>query len=79
MAGGARLELVGVNDLLAAELAVSTLPLPEHCDDARARLQDRLGGSKGQAMAVFSRGGGGATPLALPEMLDILIAAINRS
>jgi hypothetical protein len=54
------------------------LPDVDACDDARARLGDRLGVSAAAANAVYARGGGGATPLALPELLDHLVARLDE-
>lgn len=75
---GERLPLIGVNDLVDSHLGIEVLPSPDACDDARARLQQRLGVSTTAANAVFARGGGGATPLALPEVLDVLVARLDQ-
>jgi hypothetical protein len=74
-AGGRRLRLVGVND--RARDLVDVHPTRREADDALDRLTLRLrttdpGASRRSAQAVYARGGGGATPLALPEMLEIL-------
>ena len=74
---GHRLPLVGVNDLVPDPLRIEVLSSGDDCDDARARLQQRLGVSPSAATAVFARGGGGATPLALPELLDVLVARLD--
>lgn len=42
-----------------------------------ARLRSRLASSQRGADAVFARGGGGATPLALPELLDALVERLD--
>jgi len=76
-AGRERLALVGANDRLDPPLRITVLPTPEQCTDARDRLARRLGKSDRAVDAVYSRGGGNATPLALPELLDALIAAIK--
>ncbi len=75
---GQRLPLVGVNDLVPEHLQVEVLPMPADCERARARLRQRLGCSPQAANAVFARGGGGATPLALPELLDTLAARLDQ-
>jgi len=75
---GKRLPLVGINDVVPEHLRVEVLPSSEACDDARSRLRDRLGVSDAAATAVFARGGGGATPLALPEVLDVLVARLDE-
>lgn len=74
---GKRLGLIGVNDLLPERLRIDVLPSSAQCDDARARLHERLGGSKSATNAVFARGGCAATPLALPELLDVLVARLD--
>ncbi len=75
--GDRRLALTGVNDLVEREHQIEVLPTTAECDDARARLQRRLDASPAAANAVFARGGGGATPLALPELLDVLIRRLD--
>ncbi|RVT90083.1 hypothetical protein EOD42_23935 [Rhodovarius crocodyli] len=75
-AGEERLALTGVNDLLPPELAIDCLPSREACDAALPRLAERLGLSVKQAVGPFGRGGGDATPLALPELLEGLLAEI---
>ncbi len=72
-----RLRLVGVNDLVAPENRIEVLPTPSQCVDARGRLEERLAISPRAANAIYARGGGGATPLALPEMLDVLIERLE--
>lgn len=74
---GRSLALEGVNDGLDDTQRIEVLPTPQMCDDARRRLRDRIGGSQRSANAMFARGGGGATPLALPEMLDSLISRLD--
>lgn len=76
-AGGERLRLAGANDVLATANRIEVLPRPEHCKLARERLAARLESTPRRVSAIYSRGGGGATPLALPEMLDTLVAAIH--
>jgi hypothetical protein len=74
---GERLKLVGANDLLSGDLRIECLPTIEQCDDARVRLARRLGRDVSRVGGEYSRGGGGATPLALPELLEVLVAALE--
>ncbi len=78
MAGRERLALVGVNDLLPEALRITCLPTRADCDDALLRLATRLGVTPRQATGPFGRGGGDATPLALPELLATLIATTRQ-
>ena len=71
--GGKRLELIGANDHLAAEQKIACLPMPDDCKLAIQRLSQRLGIDVPKATAIYARGGANATPLALPELLDILV------
>lgn len=71
--GTKRLELIGANDHLAADLRITCLPLPEDCQNAIQRLSRRLKVDIPRATAIYARGGANATPLALPELLDVLI------
>ena len=73
MVEGARLALTGVNDLLPPELGIQCLPSRAQCDTALHGLAARLGVTPRQAAGPFGRGGGGATPLALPELLETLL------
>jgi hypothetical protein len=75
-AGTDMLPLIGVNDLVPEELTVRCLPTPGQCLDAQKRLAARLQRDVSRIGGVYSRGGGGATPLALPELLEVLVAAI---
>ncbi len=68
-----RLELVGANDHLPAEHRIECLPLPDHCKHAIKRLSRRLRIDVPKATAIYARGGSNATPLALPELLDVLV------
>jgi hypothetical protein len=77
-AGAERLELVGANDLLPDSLKIECLPTPEHCRDAVRRLARRLGTDPSRVGGTYSRGGADATPLALPELLDVLVRRIKR-
>jgi hypothetical protein len=75
--GTTRLELIGANDHLPADKAIVCLPTAEQCKDAVVRLADRLGTDLTHAYGVYSRGGANATPLALPELLDDLMARLR--
>ncbi len=77
--GSEFLELTGANDGLPAELRIDCLPTIEQCKDAVVRLAKRLDIDKSHATAIYSRGGANATPLALPELLDVLLERINRA
>ena len=73
--GRERLELLGVNDMEPG--LVEVLPKAEDFADARAQLARRLRGknssiSDAQIRSFFARGGGGGTPLMIPEVLGIL-------
>jgi len=74
--GAERLALIGVNDLLPPEQRVTCLPTRAACEHALQRLARRLGVTPAQARGPFGRGGGDATPLALPELLEGLVAAL---
>lgn len=74
--GDANLELIGANDRLLEGLKIVCLPTPAQCHAAQKRLAARLGRDVSRVGGYYSRGGGGATPLALPELLDDLLAAI---
>jgi hypothetical protein len=75
-AGVERLALTGANDLLPPTLRITALPTRPQCAAALQRLADRLGVTTKEAAGPFGRGGGGATPLALPELLEDLLAEI---
>jgi hypothetical protein len=75
--GAERLALVGANDRLGNGPKIECLPTPQQCKDAVIRLASRLGTSAAHATGVYSRGGVNATPLALPELLDVLIERLN--
>ena len=74
--GGRRLDLIGANDLLPAQLRIACLPAPADCKHAIQRLSHRLGIELPQATAIYARGGANATPLALPELLDVLVSRL---
>jgi hypothetical protein len=75
--GMAQLDLIGANDHLPSDRRIECLPTPQQCIDSVARLASRLGVSVGHAKGVYSRGGANATPLALPELLDVLVARLS--
>ena len=75
--GSLRLDLVGANDRLPTDRQIDCLPTPQQCADAVQRLADRLGVSINHAKGVYARGGAEATPLALPELLDDLMARLG--
>ncbi|MGA7324092.1 MAG: hypothetical protein WBX25_06335 [Rhodomicrobium sp.] len=79
LAGGERLPLIGANDLLPEEQAIECLPTLDQCKAAVERLAHRLGTDITKAKGVYSRGGANATPLALPELLDVLIECLTAS
>jgi hypothetical protein len=76
--GAVRLGLVGVNDLLPDGMRVECLPSVDHCRDAIQRLAARLETDVSRVGGVYSRGGANATPLALPELLDVLSSRLMR-
>jgi hypothetical protein len=73
MVGDKRLELIGANDHLPPERRIACLPLPNDCQRAIERLSHRLKIDLAKATAIYARGGNNATPLALPELLDVLV------
>jgi hypothetical protein len=76
--GGRRMDLVGVNDRLPPELAATCLPTCDQCGVAMEKLARRLGRDVSQVGGAYSRGGGNATPLALPELLEVLVEMLRR-
>lgn len=74
--GNTRLALIGANDRLPAEQWIECLPTPQHCAEALTRLARRLGTGVRRARGIYARGGANATPLALPELLDVLVARL---
>jgi hypothetical protein len=76
--GSGRLDLVGANDLLPDGLKIECLPETDDCRDAIRRLAQRLGTDVSRVGGVYSRGGANATPLALPELLDVLVGRLTR-
>ncbi len=77
--GDERLQLIGANDRLPPDLAITCLPTPGHCRTAMEQLATRLGRKVSQVGGAYSRGGGNATPLALPELLEVLVATLHAA
>jgi hypothetical protein len=77
--GAKRLELIGANDHLSAERRIACLPVPDDCKTAIARLSHRLKIDIPRATAIYARGGANATPLALPELLDVLMKRLAHN
>ncbi|MGI3166570.1 DUF5591 domain-containing protein [Pseudooceanicola sp. 200-1SW] len=73
---GENLAFTGANDLLPEHLKITCLPLAADCTDAIERLAKRLGTTPDRVGSHWSRGGANATPLALPELLDVLVENI---
>lgn len=69
---------VGANDLLPEALRLAALPTRDQCQAALSRLALRLGKTTTEAAGHFARGGGDATPLALPELLEDLLTEITN-
>jgi len=76
---GKHLPLKGANDFLLPEAQIECLPTREQCEAAKRRLAKRLGRPLGAIGGYYSRGGGDATPLALPELIDFLISRLERN
>ena len=74
--GADRLSLIGANDLLPPAPQLHALPTQEQCAAVILRLARRLDRTPAEAAGHFARGGGNATPLALPELLEDLLATI---
>jgi hypothetical protein len=79
---GRREGLVGVNDRVPG--LVDVHPTRAESTAALERLTERIRredprASGAAVRAVYARGGGGATPLALPELLDVLLARISEA
>jgi len=70
--------LTGANDLLPASFRISCLPTLDQCRESVARLADRLGTDLSHANTIYARGGAKATPLALPELLDVLMSYLTE-
>jgi len=78
-AGGESLPLRGANDLLPPGDRIECLPTPQQCELGKARLAKRLGRPVSAIGGYYSRGGGDATPLALPELLKFLVSRLQRN
>jgi hypothetical protein len=76
LVGAERLALIGANDLLPEGARITALPTRAQCQAALTLLAGRLGVSEAAARGHFGSGGGGATPLALPELLNELLAEL---
>ena len=77
--GKENLLLIGTNDLLEPDAWIECLPTKEQCETARRQLAKRLGRPLSAIGGYYSRGGGDATPLALPELLEFLVARLKRN
>jgi hypothetical protein len=76
--GEHNLPLQGVNDLLSPEDRIECLPTVKQCESAKRRLAKRLRRPVSAIGGYYSRGGGEATPLALPELLDFLVSRLDK-
>ena len=76
--GTEHLALIGTNDILPAGSAIECLPTPQQCEAAKRRLAKRLRRPLKAVAGHYARGGCGATPLALPELLTTLVARLQR-
>jgi hypothetical protein len=77
--GEENLPLRGANDLLPPEARIECLPTKNQCETAKVRLAKGLGRPVSTIGGYYSRGGGDATPLALPELLKFLISRLQRN
>ena len=77
--GEESLPLFGANDLLAPDARIECLPTMRQCETARRRLAKRLGRPLAAVGGYYSRGGGDATPLALPELLKYLVSRLKKN
>jgi hypothetical protein len=75
--GAERLALIGANDHLPPDRRIECLPTLRQCREAVVRLAKRLRTSTARAKGVYARGGANATPLTLPELLDVLVARVT--
>jgi hypothetical protein len=75
--GTDRFGLIGANDRLPSERNIECLPTRQQCADAIRALASRLGVTAEHAKGFYARGGADATPLALPELLDVLVARLR--
>jgi hypothetical protein len=77
--GPDNLYLQGANDLLAPADRIECLPTLKQCAVAKECLAKRLGRPTSAVGGYYSRGGGDATPLALPELLEFLTSRLERN
>jgi hypothetical protein len=77
--GGENLPLKGANDFLSREARIECLPTREQCETAKRRLAERLGRPLSAIGGYYSRGGGDATPLALPELIEFLLSRLKQN
>jgi hypothetical protein len=75
--GTDRLDLIGANDRLPSGQNIECLPTRQQCTHAVHALASRLGVSADHAKGIYARGGADATPLVLPELLDVLVARLR--
>lgn len=75
---GENLPLQGANDFLPRDAQIECLPTTAQCEIAKRRLAKRLGRPLRGIGGYYSRGGGEATPLALPELIEFLISRLKR-
>jgi hypothetical protein len=78
LVAGVKLGLQGANDQLPPDFRVECLPTPKQLEAGKRRLAARLGRPVASIGGYYSRGGGGATPLALPELLRYLVSRLAR-
>jgi hypothetical protein len=76
--GADNLPLEGANDLLSPADRIECLPTVKQCESAKRRLAKRLKRRVSAIGGYYSRGGGGATPLALPELLSFLVSRLDK-
>jgi hypothetical protein len=77
--GEENLPLQGANDFLPPGAHIECLPTKTQCEAAKQRLARRLGRPVSAIGGYYSRGGGDATPLALPELLKYLVSRLQRN
>ena len=76
--GAENMLLQGANDLLAPAVRIECLPTLKQCSVAKELLAKRLHRPVSAVGGYYSRGGGEATPLALPELLQFLTSRLKR-
>jgi hypothetical protein len=77
--GRKNLYLQGANDFLAPADRIECLPTLKQCALGKERLAKRLGCPISAVGGYYSRGGGDATPLALPELLQFLTSRLKHN